>query len=126
MDRQMASSGAWRTGYGQAERGRSLDEMERARRGDIVSYMDQQKNEFTDWYGNEMMSYATSKDPSNFALNAAGLGSGYGDLGWTNTPGARPEQVQYNPLDMRDYFQQQGRSGFQAQPTNLYGSITKI
>ena len=126
MDRQLASSGAWRTGYGQSERNRFLDEAERARRGDIMSYMDMQKNLFTDWYGGEMHSYMTGKDPSNFALNIAGLGPGYGDLGWTNEEGARPPQMEYNPLDMRDYFKPQNRSGYQTQPSNLYGTISKL
>jgi len=126
LDRQLASTGAWRTGHGQAERGRALDEAERARRGDIMSYMDRQKDLFTDWYGQEMYSYMTGKDPSNYALNVAGLGPGYGDLGWTNEPAGRPPQMEYNPLDMRDYFRPQARSGYQTQPSNLYGTISKL
>jgi hypothetical protein len=125
LERGFSTSGSWRTGYAQSERERTLADLERQRKEMVSQYIDPQKELFKNWYGAEMENYMTSKDPSNYVLDRSGLGGTFDDLGWTNDP-SKPQNVYtYNPIDMRNYFRNQGVSGYRPAPlNNLWGTIT--
>lgn len=114
--RAIQGSGAQMSGYGQLERGNTLNELERQRAGDVKAYMGDQQDRFRNWYESQRQSYGSSTDP-NWVLNRS-AGNFMGGQDWSKIP----TQRNYDTYSLDKYF----TGGYGATPNwgGLYNQIT--
>jgi LysM repeat protein len=119
-DRSFAAGGGYMSGRMQADRQAYINSLERARKTAVDQYVQQQKKQYADWYGQQLKNYTTAKNPTDFQLDAYGI-----ELPSTYNQETYKPETQYSytsPFQMTDLFKYGGYSA----PSAMYGMPTPI
>jgi hypothetical protein len=117
-DRGFGARGGYMSSALQQDRQNFLNELERARKTAVNSYVENQKQQYSDWYNQQVKNYQTSEAPTDFQLGKFGIEVPTGME--TYSPDVRFE---YRPaMDFSKVFRYGGYSA----PNSMFNMPTPI